>query len=327
VRELEAPQGAPQALSPQEIDLITTWLLIIMLTAQELGLPFGGPAGVAAAAAGGPSSSGGGGGGAQAGVTRRHGPQSLGLLAYVKSTLGRYGSEGHNLARVAALQSVTRQPGPADPETGGGGYSQAAEVMQQYTRLVLITLEAAAAAGFAIARPLQEPATIVAPTDFPAALLGFDLSAAAAAAGGGGGGGAAEAAAPDAGGARRFAVHLLVAFIGAVLGAPYAQQQFLAAAADAYDAGHAAGELLAALQGREFVQAGGLLPVAAPEPGAAPDITRQLFARWARRARRALVPRCRCLAVFAQPSVLPHRPPLLTSPHPAPHRPVPPPGG
>jgi hypothetical protein len=280
LRELQAPQGTPQALSSQEVDLITTWLLIIMLTAQELGVPFGWQPGGAAARSG--SSSDGGGGSAASGgqpaaegggVTRRHGPQSLGLLAYVKSTLGRYDSEGHNLARVAALQSVTRQPGKSDPDSGSGGFSQAADVMQQYTRLVLITLESTAVAGLPLNRPLQEPITITAPTGFPAALLGADLSEAAA---------RGAAPAPPAG-ARRAAVHLLVAFIGAVLGAPYALQQFLAAAADAYDEGLAAGELLGALSEGEFLQAGGLLPVATPEPGAAQAITRQLFARWAAR--------------------------------------------
>jgi hypothetical protein len=256
LRELEAPQGAPQALKAQEVDLIVTWTLVIMLTAQELGLPFTPrPTDDApAAAAGGsdpsdeqqPSDA--------SGVTRRHGPQSLGLQGYVRSTLARYDAEGHNLSRITFLQSVTRDQGP------GGGFSQAAEVMQQYTRLVLLTLEAVAAAGHPINRPLQEPVVVTTPTGYAAALMGD----------------AAGDATP-----RALAVHLLAAFIGAVLGSPYSQQQFVAAAGDAYDLGFAAGELLEQLRDEEFLQVGGLLPVAAQEPGAARGITRTLFARWA----------------------------------------------
>jgi hypothetical protein len=250
-----------------------------MLTAQELGVPFT-PAQTSGSGGEGDSDGGG-------GVTRRHGQASLGLQGFARQALQRYDSEGHNLARVAALQGAVRQQQGGGGGGGGGGFSQAAEVMQQYSRLALLTVEAAAAAGLPINRPVQEPTTVTAPTDYaPALLAGWRP-------GGGGGGGEPqdEAASPetaasveDGGDVRGAAVHLLVAFMGAVLGAPYSLQQFLAAAADAYAAGHSAAELLGALKGDEFLQAGGLLPVAAPGPGAEVDITRQLFARCARRA-------------------------------------------
>ncbi|KIY96978.1 hypothetical protein MNEG_10984 [Monoraphidium neglectum] len=278
---LQSP-GSPKALGPQEVDLLVTWTLVIMLTAQELGVPFT-PAQTSGSSGGEGDSGDGDSGGGGGGVTRRHGQASLGLQGFARQALQRYDSEGHNLARVAALQGAVRQQQGNGGGGGGGGFSQAAEVMQQYSRLALLTVEAAAAAGLPINRPVQEPTTVTAPTDYaPALLAGWRP-------GGGGGGGEPqdEAAAPetaasveDGGDVRGAAVHLLVAFMGAVLGAPYSLQQFLAAAADAYAAGHSAAELLGALKGDEFLQAGGLLPVAAPGPGTEVDITRQLFARW-----------------------------------------------
>jgi len=223
-----------------------------MLTAQEVGIPFTPaapreqqPPNASASPDQQPPGD---------GVTRRHGPQSLGLLGYLRSTLQRYDDEGHNLSRVAALQSMTRDQ--------SAGFSQAAEVMQQYTRLVLLTIEAIAAAGHPLNRQLQAPVIITSPTGYAAALSSDPPGDAA--------GDAAR---------RRMAVHLLVAFMGAILGSSYSQRQFIAAAADAYDSGFAAAELFNELADDEFLQVGGLLPVGGPEPGAERAITRQLFAR------------------------------------------------
>ncbi|KAI8474955.1 MAG: hypothetical protein J3K34DRAFT_489391 [Monoraphidium minutum] len=279
---LESP-GAPGALGAQQVDLIATWALVIMLTAQELGLPFGGGAGQegggAAGQDGGQEGGEGGGGGAGGqedggegegggggGVTRRRSQESVGLQGFVRAALARYDAEGHSLSRVAALQSAARQQAE--------GYSQAAELMQQYSRLALLTLEAAAARGAALNRPLQGAPLVAAPAAFaPALLAGWRP---------GGGDAAAAAAAPPAAavGAGGMAEHLLIAFMGAVLGSPYSLRQFLAAAADAYAAGLSAGELLGSLGDRQFLQTGGLLPAAGAGPAAAVEINRQLFGRW-----------------------------------------------
>lgn len=144
---------------------------------------------------------------------------------------------------------------------------------QQYTRLSLLTLEALAAAGQPLNRPLQEPLVITQPTGYAAALRASPGDAASGVTG------VTSDASESPAAARPLAVHLLASFIGSVLGSPYCFQQFVTAAADAYDAGLAAAEVLGALGEDEFAQTGGLLPVGGPEPGAARAITRQLFAR------------------------------------------------
>eukprot|EP00775_Hariotina_reticulata_P010537 gene10537-10697_t len=72
----------------------------------------------------------------------------------------------------------------------------------------------------------------------------------------------------------------MTAFVGAVLGVPFALRNFLVHALEAYSQGVSVPELCAQLQATEFLQAGGLVPVTAPSPEVAASVTQQLFGRW-----------------------------------------------
>jgi hypothetical protein len=308
-------RGPPPLLTPLDQDILLSWMLVTALAANELGIPFGRGCG---GTGGGTKDEGGASGDSASDVSVRFSNEALGLLQYVKTTLRSYFDEGYTLSRVAALQALTSEqqqnqqapPGkassaadrtsdPADaPDPGPqGGRSQFAELMQQYTRLVLIAAEVASGLDLPTSRPLHPPSGALmgrVPSGYSRA---FDFGV----------GGEAEdgndssqapttTAAPPPPDLRALAVRLVVAFMGAALGeGAYATNAFAACALDAYARGYSAEEVFSALDPSEFAQAGGVVratgaaAAAARAAGgsasaaralAAQEVNARLFARW-----------------------------------------------
>jgi hypothetical protein len=199
---------------------------------------------------------------------------------------------------VTKLQSLQATVA-SDP---GAGQSQALQMMQQYSRLVLITLEVAAGCRLPTTRPLTNPTSLDAPSGYTAA---FSVplqpqrqaqqppaqQAPEAAAGQQASSAAAQPAPPccglvsaaalaaGRGGLRAHAVLLMTSFVGAVIGSPYCLRAFVLSALAAYEAGVPASSLHAQLAEHEFAQSGGLVP-ALPQPEVTVAVNSALFGRW-----------------------------------------------
>ncbi|GLI62381.1 hypothetical protein VaNZ11_005000 [Volvox africanus] len=257
-------EALPPLLQGQEEDVLVSWVALVFLTLEELEVPRVRMqqqqqpreeeelAGAGASGRGGDMGVGKGSGSMAAGNTYLRG-----MLGYVRQTLGMY-DEGQTLARVAGLQGLVQQ--------SSGASSPFLVLMQQYTRLVLLTVEVVAAAGLPTVRPLRLPETVLRPSGYSRA---FSSSCSAV----------LEdehlespqqqpqqqqmssLAAPGACPSRGLAVRLLMAFMGAVLGSQWSLDKFVEAVRVAYDQGLAADELFSQLDEQEFVQSGGLLPI------------------------------------------------------------------
>ncbi|PNH04456.1 hypothetical protein TSOC_009377, partial [Tetrabaena socialis] len=258
-------------------DVLVSWLALVFLTLQELGVPRdreqqqqqqGEAEGQQQASTAAPGVRGGG----MAGASGMAGGSAYlrGMLGYVRQTLGMY-DEGQTLARVAGLQGLVMQ-------ASSSASSPFLQLMQQYTRLVLLTVEVVAAAGLDTARPIRAPETVLSPSGYVEAFAGAcnaaDLDKAPApapipapasgpspgAAAAGPGPGSAAGAAAAAGGCppRGLSVRLLMSFMGAVLGSGWSLGKFVEGVRVAYDQRAIAGD--ARLCGR--IQNG-------PSPGAA----------------------------------------------------------
>ncbi|KAG2490115.1 hypothetical protein HYH03_011421 [Edaphochlamys debaryana] len=283
--EAEAGTGGEEVVQPpllqsQDEDVLASWVALVFLTLDELGVPrdlvssasdssaptsYSG-AGPAISVAG-P----GGGGGKSEGSTYLRG-----MLGYVRQTLGMY-DEGQSLTAVAGLQGLVQQ-------SSNAASSPFLLLMQQYTRLVLLTVEVVAAAGLATERPLRPAEAVsVRSSGYVGAFSGScnDVAAALDA--------DASAQQQQPCPSRGLAVRMLIAFMGAVLGSTWSLDKFVEAIRVAYDQGVAADELFAELDEREFAQSGGLLPISSQPPAAgssqlpvAPqhEITKTLLSSW-----------------------------------------------
>ncbi|PNW78658.1 hypothetical protein CHLRE_09g388050v5 [Chlamydomonas reinhardtii] len=312
----------PPLLQTQEEDVLVSWVALVFLTLEDLGVPrdkepadarrdvapgaaaagLGATSGPGAAAPGGGMGLGVGAGGL--GSMASSSTYLRGMLGYVRQTLGMY-DEGQTLARVAGLQGLVQQ-------SSGAATSPFLFLMQQYTRLVLLTVEVVAASGLHTERPLRAPDTITRPSGYSTAFVssctaadldsppaqppkaaGVPWTKGAAAVGEAGAGAGAGDCPP-----RGLAVRLLMAFTGAVLGSRWSLERFVDAVRVAYDQGLAADELFSQLEEAEFAQSGGLLPMASqpaansasaegagecqplPAPAPAHEITQKLLSSW-----------------------------------------------
>ena len=281
-------------------DILLSWMLLIMLTADQLGVER--PSSSSTAPASQPSTSDSSTSTSTepaSTITTKFTNEMAGLLGFVKQTLQQYSELEYTLSRVQFLQAAASQESQ--------GQSQFLELMQQYTRLVMITIEVVAALKLPTRVALTNPYSIQAPSGYTAAfwpeLISTSSSGSSSSSSGGsttssGSSSSQQAATPqqstraaEAGAsdplrgpvavpvtpARAAAVRLLIAFIGAALGAPYAQQCFIRFAAEAYGAGFSAGDLYQQLQEEEYLQSGGLLPV--PGPSFMQVINAELFSK------------------------------------------------
>jgi hypothetical protein len=302
--QLKNMQQGGSLLQPQDESLMLSWIILVMLAAKEVGVavagsqpPIAAPqqqqesAGAAAAAAGSSSSSAADAGGSQAaaaaadGISTTFSREVLGLLQFAKQAAKLWFEEGYNVQKLQSLQATVA----ADPSQG---QSQFLVMMQQYTRLVIITLEVAACCKLPTARPLDNDTSLRTPSGYTAAWdtplppyasmqqqqqggsgSSSDPTAAAV------GLVTAAALAAGKGALRAHAVKLMTAFVGAVIGSPYSMRAFVLAALEAYEAGVPAEALHKQLADQEFAQTGGLVP-AIPQPEVLIEVNRTLFGRW-----------------------------------------------
>jgi hypothetical protein len=258
-------------------DVLVAWASVVLVTLRVAGVPprAEGAARAAARAAAGAAGSGDG----------AAGGAPPGLEAFARGCVERF-LGGQDLARLLMQQSVGGL-GAAPPggDAEAAGPSPAVAVLQQNTRLAILTLEMVRDAGLPteIALPQRASLSVDEEEDVEAAAgaallvaAGADGAAAAAASAapaaaarllpGGPGfvdGFLAAAGAPPpprAEAARRAAVRLLVAFIGAALCWPASAWAFAEEASAAYAAGLPAEELFSALRPDDFAASGGVGP-------------------------------------------------------------------
>lgn len=316
--QLKNMQQGSSLLQPQDQDLLLSWIILIMLAAKEVGVPViaaqqatdtaseqqqqeeeEGKQAAAAAAGSNPSTAAPDAAqAAAAGISSGFRREVLGLLQFVKQASKLYFEEGYNVQQLQSLQATVA----ADPSQG---QSQFLQMMQQYTRLVIITLEVTAACKLPTERSLDNPTSLDAPSGYTAAWtqpltaytstaqqpqqqeegtagsLGTSGPTSSSSSEVGGASGLVTAAAVAAGrsGVRAHAVKLITAFVGAVIGSPYSLRAFVLSALEAYEAGVPAAALHKQLQEQEFAQTGGLVP-ALPQPEVLIEVNRTLFGRW-----------------------------------------------
>lgn len=266
--QLRNMQQNGELLDFNEQDILLSWVIMVMLTAMEVGVALSsgeqqkqqhaGPVGKSSnSTQPGISSE------SSASITQQYSAQVQGLLQLVKQALKLYFDEGYSLQQLQSLQATVS----SDP---GQGMSQFAQLMQLYTRLVFITLEVVASSRLTTKRKLDNPASLKAPSGYTAAFQGGSsntglVSSAAIAAGRGGN--------------RALAVQLITAFVGAAIGSAYCMRAFVLLTLEAYSAGVSVPEIFQQLQPQEFLQTGGLVP-AQQQPQALQEINQQLFGRW-----------------------------------------------
>jgi hypothetical protein len=169
--------------SNESDDVLPAWVALVILTLQELG--------VASASAL-----------VEADASEDQARFLQGMRGFVKQSLSMY-DQGYTLERLRSLQSTVQR-------AQGGA---AAQVMQEYTRMVLLTVEVAASAGLPCSRsPLAESTSISAPTGYTTA---FQPP------------GSSSFPGPPVPERRAVALWLLISFMGAALGSSYSMQKFV----------------------------------------------------------------------------------------------------
>jgi len=187
--------------------------------------------------------------------------------------------EGMDLFRLQLQQSMQ---GGSDGGLETGGQSQFVNVMQQNSRLVVITLEVVRGLQLPTLMELPFPASSAREDDFvkpPVAKIGFIK------------GQLNSPADPLAGDPlkiedynsdlRSAAVRLLIAFNGAALGYQRSAKYFVRTAAYSYVSGWTADEIFLALRDEEFAQSGGMMNgIKVARPPGGNNVSATLFARW-----------------------------------------------
>lgn len=252
---------------PVMVDIMLTWTSVIHLTLKEIGLE------------------------KYSGVSEQDEEESRmsdesmrmveGLRGIVVHWVQQF-IEGMDLFRLQLQQSMQ---GGSDGGMETGGQSQFVNVMQQNSRLVVITLE--------VARGLQLPTLMELP--FPASSAreesGVDIAKPPVANIGFIKGQLNSPSDPLAGDPlkiedynkdlRSAAVRLLIAFNGAALGYQRSAKYFVKTAAYSYVAGWTADEIFLALRDEEFAQSGGMMNgIKVARPPGGNNVSATLFARW-----------------------------------------------
>jgi hypothetical protein len=317
--QLKNMQQGGSLLQPQDEQLMLSWIILIMLAAKEVGVPVPGqspspgPAqgepqqqqelgqgsgqqDTLTGAAGDSSSTGtppAAAAAAAEGISTSYSREVMGLLQFAKQAAKLFFEEGHNVRSLQSLQATIA----SDRSQGN---SQFLHMMQQYTLLVVISLEVIAQCRLPTNRALENPISLTTtPSGYTAAwaqplpmysTLQQQAQASSNVSGSSSSGSSssssetsglitAAALAAGKGGLRAHSVKLMTAFVGAVLGAPYSLKAFVLGALEAYEAGVPAEALHKQLAEQEFEQTGGLVP-ALPLPEVTVDVNRKLFGRW-----------------------------------------------
>ncbi|PSC70908.1 hypothetical protein C2E20_5721 [Micractinium conductrix] len=280
-------QHGGQLLSPVDEDVLVSWVAVIMMALQMVGVPL-----------------------LPQGEERRQRREAdgggaedtsgmgMGLQGLVRISVDKF-LAGTDLFRLQLQQSMAGQM-EGDPEAAGE--SPAVRVLQQNTRLVILTLEVVRDMGLPTVVPLNQPPAPMEPEE-----EGAEEGAAAAAAaqeqqqqqqqqqqlGGqrppvGLAPGFMLACDPDLLGAlgsadepqRAAAVRLLISFMGAALGWQYSAWDFVDAACECYRKGWTADDVFGRLQDEEFAQSGGVGQLKVARLPGTSSVTAALLTRW-----------------------------------------------
>lgn len=253
---------------PVMVDIMLTWTSVIHLTLKEIGLE------------------------KYSNITSeeeeeesRMSDESMRMVEGLKGIVVHWVQqfvEGMDLFRLQLQQSMQ---GGSDGGLETGGQSQFVNVMQQNSRLVVITLE--------VVRGLQLPTLMKLP--FPASSAreesGADVVKPPVVNIGFIKGQLSSPADPLAGDPlkiqdysndlRSAAVRLLIAFNGAALGYQRSAKYFVKTAAYSYVSGWTADEIFLALRDEEFAQSGGMMNgIKVARPPGGNNVSATLFARW-----------------------------------------------
>lgn len=169
--------------SNESDDVLPAWVALVILTLQELGVASASEL-------------------VESDASEDQARFLQGMRGFVQQSLKMY-DQGYTLERLRSLQSTVQR------EQGGA----AALVMQEYTRMTLLTVEVAAASGLPCSRgPLTESTSISAPTGYTTA---FQPP------------GSSSFPGPLVPERRAVALWLLISFMGAALGSSYSMQKFV----------------------------------------------------------------------------------------------------
>ncbi|KAF5832314.1 hypothetical protein DUNSADRAFT_11823 [Dunaliella salina] len=197
-----------------------------------------------------------------------------GMRGFALQALDMYTKEGYSLTRLIGWQVTVSKGMPP---------GSAQQIMQQYTRIVILTCEVLAAKGLmgppgemegfdasvsSVEDDLEEePGDARAPLSFLASFSSIANSM--------------DLDEEETRSARPLALRLLVAFMGAVLGAEYSSAKFVEGVCLAYSEGWTASEILAELCDADFLQSGGLVTSdAAATGGQTTEVNKELFIIW-----------------------------------------------
>lgn len=267
-----ATLASADPFKPIMMDVLLTWTAVVMMTLRAVGVPLL-PEGEARVARRAASDS------EDADSAEHEDRMTQGLEFFVNSCVERYQS-GTDLFRLQLQQSMQ---GPLQVDSNdAAGESPTVAVLQQNTRLSIITLEVVKNLGVPTAVPLRPDGDADAdaaaastsrgpgePVGFIAAFIDADKAPAPGLTG------------PQRAAALRSAgVRALVGFNGAVLGYLRSAKDFVREVAAAYAAGWTAEELFTAVHDEEFAQSGGVTRFNLANAPGGKHISATLFARW-----------------------------------------------
>lgn len=256
-----------QLLPPIEGDILRSWVALIMVTLQTIGLELS-PEGYARRAAKHCEDS----------VMGNADPDTAaGIQNCVDHTLGKFTDEGVTLQKMLLQQSLggMGQTIEGDAEAMVGNPSPAVAILQGQTRLILLSLEMIASAPEGkfraalfesipeLAVDKDSPWTAV---DYMNAFYGTNNSS-------------TTTTSSSKEWQRSASVKLLISFMGAVQGLLYPALEFVDTAIAAYTSGMTADDVVGQLSRSEINQTGGVVPIGVQKlPG--PAISAALFSQW-----------------------------------------------
>ncbi|GAB4814423.1 hypothetical protein N2152v2_001469 [Parachlorella kessleri] len=155
-----------QLLSPLHEDLLLSWVAIVMMTLKQVGVPLSNEGAARLQTRGGSGE-----------LTEGSSRMTRGMQNFVKQIFTLY-LNGTDLYRLQLAQSMAGNAPKMEGGEGGEGPSPAMQIMQQNTRLVIITLEVVKGMGLPTEVALtQSPAPSAGPAAAAAAAAGSSASA------------------------------------------------------------------------------------------------------------------------------------------------------
>jgi hypothetical protein len=266
-----------ELLPPIEGDILRSWVALIMVTLQTIGLELS-PEGYARRAAKQCEDS----------VMGNADPDTaVGIQNFVDHALGKFTDEGVTLQKMLLQQSLggMGQTIEGDAEAMVGNPSPAVAILQGQTRLILLTLEMIASApegGFRAAL-FQSIPELAVDKDSPWTAVGYMNAFSGTTASSSSSSSSSSTTTSTSSSTKKWqrgtSVKLLISFMGAVQGLLFPALEFVDTAIAAYKGGMTADDVVGQLSRSEINQTGGVVPIGVQQlPG--PAISAALFSQW-----------------------------------------------